>query len=247
LRQAAAVAFALLAAAMLVADDAKWKDPDITWAVLSQWSREVCIDAGLTDKEWMTLAKEKLGNRLATRPTPKEMESHSREIYGGVSFFEFSAAMAVPETLVLLHETGVRTVTFKTLRGQLAADGYKGKLTRPTWAQGSSCAPIPRTLRPAFAVRGTATLIDVAKILTDDTDPNHPQFTLEWYGHRHLLTREEVGGEKAKDAKIFRLGNGRRVAMLIWDSVDCDGAYTLMDLRGANAKLILASNWDCET
>jgi hypothetical protein len=240
-------ACALLIESTLAGDDAKWKDPDITWAVISHWNREVCIDAGLSDEKWMTLAKEKLGSRLATHPTPKELRSHAREAYGGESFFAFSAPMAVPETLVLLHETGVRTVTFKTLRGQLAADGYNGKLIRPTWAQGNSCAPIPETLRPAFAVRGTAKLIDVAKIVTDDSDPKHPKFTLAWYGHNHLLTGEEVGGQKANAAKIFLLGNGRRLAMLIWDSVDCDAAYTLLELRGATAKLITVSNWDCDT
>ena len=108
-------------------------------------------------------------------------------------------------------------------------------------------------MRPAFAVRGTATLVDVAKIVTDDSDSKRPQFTLEWYGHRHRLTGNEVGGRNAKAAKaakaakIFRLGNGRRVAMLIWDDNWCEAAYTLLDLQGANAKLILASNWDCDS
>jgi len=245
-----ALTFALLLAAALIGDDAKWKDPDITPAVISERHREVCVDAGLTDAQWMTLAKQKLGSRLANHPTAKELESHASEIHGGVSFFEFSAPMAVPETLVVLHETGIRTVTFKQLRGYLAADGYQGKLLRPTWAQGDSCAPFPKTLRPAFAVRGTATLIDVAEIVTDNSDSKNPQFTLKWYGHRHRLTGEEVGGKQAKaakGAKIFRLGNGRRVAMLIWDDDWCDAAYTLLELQGANAKLILASNWDCDS
>jgi hypothetical protein len=263
LRQAAAAVLALLAAATLIADDAKWKDPDITWAVIGRFDieqdtpgnehpfttshREVCIDAGLTDAQWMTLAKEKLGSRLAKRPTAKELRSHASEIHGGVAIFDFKAPMAVPETLVVLHETGVRSVTFKQLRGQLVADQPEIHTNQPPYAQGVACAQIPESVRPSFAVRGTTTLIDIAKIVTDDSDPQHPQFTLEWYGHHHRLTRAEVGGEKAKAAKIFRLGNGRRVAMLFWESGDCDAAYTLLELRGANAKLILESNWDCDT